>query len=48
MEDFGELSANTVVTACSGCLLQWQLGLGTGESNSQAEHLAVFIARLMQ
>ena len=48
MESFGALSANTVVTACSGCLLQWQLGLGTDESNSQAEHLAVFIARLMR
>ena len=48
MDNYGELSANTVVTACSGCLLQWQFGIGTGESNSQAKHLAVFIAELMQ
>jgi glycolate oxidase iron-sulfur subunit len=48
MEDYGPLSTNTVVTACSGCLLQWQLGLGTGENNGQAKHLAVFIAKLMQ
>jgi len=48
MEGYGALSANTVVTACSGCLLQWQLGLGTGESNGEAKHLAVFIAQLMQ
>ena len=47
MGGYGALSANTVVTACSGCLLQWQLGLGTGESNGEAKHLAVFIAQLM-
>ena len=48
MEDYASLSAKTVVTACSGCLLQWQLGLGTGESNDEAKHLAVFIVERMQ
>jgi len=48
MENYGALSANTVVTACSGCLLQWQRGLGAGESDGQVKHLAVFIARLIQ
>jgi len=40
--------ADTVVTGCSGCLLQWQTGLGAAGSNIQAMHLAVFIACLMQ
>ena len=48
LEEYGALSANTVVTACSGCLLQWQLGLGADESNGKAKHLAVFIAKLLQ
>jgi glycolate oxidase iron-sulfur subunit len=48
MEDYGALSANTAVTACSGCLLQWQLGLRASGSNGQAKHLAVFIAKLLQ
>ncbi len=48
MEEYAHLSAETVVTACSGCLLQWQLGLGAGESNDKAKHLAVFIAEWMQ
>jgi glycolate oxidase iron-sulfur subunit len=48
MGNYGALLANTVVTACSGCLLQWQRGLGAGESDSQVKHLAVFIARLIQ
>lgn len=48
LDEHGKLGADTVVTACSGCLLQWQLGLGRGNSNGRAEHLAVFIARLMR
>ena len=48
MGSYGALSANTVVTACSGCLLQWQRGLGANESDGQVKHLAVFIARLIQ
>jgi glycolate oxidase iron-sulfur subunit len=48
LEDYASLSAKTVVTACSGCPLQWQLGLGTGESNDEAKHLAVFIVERMQ
>jgi glycolate oxidase iron-sulfur subunit len=48
IEDYRALSVNTVVTACSGCLLQWQLGLRKDENKSKAEHLAVFIAKLMK
>jgi glycolate oxidase iron-sulfur subunit len=48
MENYGALPVNTVVTACSGCLLRWQHGLGAGESDGQVKHLAVFIARLIQ
>jgi glycolate oxidase iron-sulfur subunit len=48
MTEFKELDAETVVTACSGCLLQWQQGLNSDKSPAQAIHLAVFIARLIQ
>jgi glycolate oxidase iron-sulfur subunit len=48
MGDYGALSADVVVTGCSGCLLQWQLGLVAGKSGGKAEHIAVFIARLIQ
>jgi len=48
MGDFSSLSAQTVLTACSGCLLQWQQGLASGDKSRKAEHLAVFIARLLQ
>jgi glycolate oxidase iron-sulfur subunit len=43
-----ECTTGTVVTACSGCLLQWQLNLGNSGCESQAKHLAVFIADLLQ
>ena len=46
--DFGTLTVKTVLTACSGCLLQWQQGL-TGENKGcRAEHPAVFIAGLLR
>jgi glycolate oxidase iron-sulfur subunit len=46
--DFGTLTVKTVLTACSGCLLQWQQGL-TGENKGcRAEHPAVLIARLLR
>jgi len=48
MDDFAKLSAQTVLTACSGCLLQWQLGLTADDRGVQAEHLAIFIARHLQ
>ncbi len=41
-----ELTHGTVVTTCSGCLLQWQQGLAQGQSSLRAEHLAVFLAKL--
>jgi glycolate oxidase iron-sulfur subunit len=48
LEDFSSLAVDTVVTGCSGCLLQWQIGLAAKHKKIQAEHLAVFIARLLQ
>jgi glycolate oxidase iron-sulfur subunit len=48
IDDFSLLSAPTVLTACSGCLLQWQQGLAKGKKAGRAEHLAVYIARLLQ
>jgi glycolate oxidase iron-sulfur subunit len=48
MEDYGKLAAPTVLTACSGCLLQWQLGFAAGDNAGKAEHLAIFIARHLQ
>jgi glycolate dehydrogenase iron-sulfur subunit len=47
INDIGTLEAETVLTACSGCLLQWQLGLKGEDKGRRAEHLAVFIARLL-
>ena len=46
--NYNALQANTVVTACSGCLLQWQRGLGVGGSDGHVKHLALFLARLLQ
>jgi glycolate oxidase iron-sulfur subunit len=48
MDDYGNISAQTVLTACSGCLLQWQLGLAAKDKSGKAEHLAIFIARYLQ
>jgi glycolate oxidase iron-sulfur subunit len=48
VEDYNALPANTVVTACSGCLLQWQRGLGAGGRDGHVKHLAVFLAELIQ
>ena len=48
LEDFSGLEVDTVVTGCSGCLLQWQIGLAARHQKIRAEHLAVFIARLLQ
>jgi glycolate oxidase iron-sulfur subunit len=48
MDDFGEISAQTLLTACSGCLLQWQRGFSAEAKRAKAEHLAIFIAKLLQ
>jgi glycolate oxidase iron-sulfur subunit len=48
MDDYAKLSAQTVLTACSGCLLQWQLGLASGKKDEKAEHPAIFIAKHLQ
>ncbi|MBI5557364.1 MAG: (Fe-S)-binding protein [Deltaproteobacteria bacterium] len=43
-----ELSVAHVVTTCSGCLLQWQQGIGKGGHDCQCSHLAVFLARIIR
>ncbi|MDR9500235.1 MAG: (Fe-S)-binding protein [Desulfurivibrionaceae bacterium] len=43
-----ELSQGLVVTTCSGCLLQWQQGLARAKSPLRAEHLAVFLAKIIR
>lgn len=48
MGDYAKLSAQTVLTGCSGCLLQLQLGLAAGKKGGKAEHLAIFIAKHLQ
>ena len=48
LADYAKISAQTVLTACSGCLLQWQLGLAACGKSGKAEHPAIFIARLLQ
>jgi len=48
MADFSGTAAQTVLTACSGCLLQWRLGLALNGRGGAAEHLAVFIAGWLQ
>jgi glycolate oxidase iron-sulfur subunit len=48
LDDFGELAAETVLTACSGCLLQWKQGLAACSGPGRAEHLAVFLAKHLQ
>jgi glycolate oxidase iron-sulfur subunit len=48
MADFETLKVQTVLTACSGCLLQWQSRMMADTHQRKAEHLAVFIARLLQ
>jgi len=45
MDDFAALAVNTVLTACSGCLLQWQRAMAVGPKEKSAEHLAVFMAK---
>ncbi len=44
LDDFHSLTADTVLTTCSGCLLQWQDGLAATQSSANAQHLAVFLA----
>ena len=48
LDDYAGLSAQTVLTACSGCLLQWRQGLAQGAKGGKAEHLAIFIAGYLQ
>ena len=48
MDDFATLEARTVLTACSGCLIQWQHSMVAGTKVCEAEHLAVFLARHLQ
>ena len=44
---FFTLASESVVTTCSGCLLQWRHGLAARGSSARAEHLALFLDRLL-
>lgn len=46
LQPLTELSQGTIVTTCSGCLLQWQQELARDKGPFTAEHLAVFLAKL--
>ena len=48
MGDYAKASAQTVLTACSGCLLQLRSGLAADSESGKAEHLAIFIAKHLQ
>jgi glycolate oxidase iron-sulfur subunit len=43
MRDFAKLPVRTVVSTCSGCLLQWQQALADREPPCRVAHLAVFM-----
>jgi glycolate oxidase iron-sulfur subunit len=43
MADYAELEARTVVSTCSGCLLQWQQALAVGDATGRVVHPAVLM-----
>jgi glycolate oxidase iron-sulfur subunit len=43
MADYAKLKARTVVSTCSGCLLQWQQALAAGDAAGRAIHPAVLM-----
>lgn len=43
LSDFKSLEADTVITTCSGCLLQWQQGMANQNIEAKALHLAVLL-----
>ncbi len=45
LEGLQKTSAETVLTTCSGCLLQWQQKTGETNTSYRVEHLAVFLVR---
>lgn len=45
VDDFLSSGATTVVTSCSGCLLQWQQSLAAAGSKARATHLALILAQ---
>ncbi|MCF6290100.1 MAG: (Fe-S)-binding protein [Desulfobacterales bacterium] len=47
LAEFSSLAVETVVTTCSGCLLQWRQGLAARGNPARAEHLALFLDRLL-
>lgn len=48
LADFAQRPAPTVVTTCSGCLLQWQQGLARHGIDSPVMHLAVFMREFLE
>lgn len=43
LADFAGLTVDTVVSTCSGCLLQWQQAVQSSGSSCRVEHLAVLM-----
>jgi glycolate oxidase iron-sulfur subunit len=41
--DYAKLAVQTVVSSCSGCLLQWQQAFAAGEAVGRAVHPAVLM-----
>ena len=44
LDQVDQTTAETIVTSCSGCLLQWQQGQSSSAKTYQVEHLACYLA----
>lgn len=44
LDQVRQTTAKTIVTTCSGCLLQWQQGQSTNEKTYQVKHLACYLS----
>lgn len=48
IDDFLPTGAELVTSTCSGCLIQWQKGLGMAKSSAHATHLAILLAQQLK
>ena len=44
LDQVGQTTAETIVTTCSGCLLQWQQGQSSSRKTYQVKHLACYLS----
>ena len=44
LDQVGQTTAETIVTSCSGCLLQWQQGQPSNGKTYQVKHLACYLS----